>query len=612
MRMFRLDDAPLAVKIGLAPLLALIALALVAGSSFVLNQRQNAQLGQVVNTDMPASLKLARISNEITAEHGELYLLLSHKFANIEVDKLDGRAAALADAIKATRKEVDEAIKTAPKTQVKSLTALKKDLQDYGDAVDMVFSMLSADAGTAAQFTVPFEQQYVTMNKRLSAAEAASTAATVAQAKASSASSSAMGLAAAAIAGLTLLVVAGIAALLVTRTRQGVIKIADATQKLAAGDNKVDLDKIKRADELGAIVRSLVVFRDNQLRLAELHEREKELDAERAAAGADQERSRAELAREQATVVEGLASALGRLTDGDLTCRIEQPFASSYEKLRADFNTTVDQLREIMGSIAAGATGIEAASGEISSAADDLSRRTEQQAASLEETAAALHEITAAAVRTAEGASHADRTVAEAGEDARNSGEVVRKAVAAMGEIEGSSRQITQIIGLIDEIAFQTNLLALNAGVEAARAGEAGRGFAVVASEVRALAQRSADAAKQIKSLIDTSGTQIRSGASLVGEAGAALERIAGRVVEITRQISEIAASVREQSTGLAEVNGAVNHMDQMTQQNAAMVEQSTAASHSMRQEAVQLGGLIRRFKLGDAPQARQGYARAS
>jgi methyl-accepting chemotaxis protein len=233
---------------------------------------------------------------------------------------------------------------------------------------------------------------------------------------------------------------------------------------------------------------------------------------------------------------------------------------------------------------------------EISSAAEDLSRRTERQAASLEETAAALDQITATVRRTAENAQEADKVVSQTRAQAETGGAVVQRAVDAMGEIERSSDQISQIIGVIDEIAFQTNLLALNAGVEAARAGEAGRGFAVVASEVRALAQRSADSAKEIKTLISASGAQVKSGVVLVRETGEALTGIAGRIVEVTQLMSEIRGSTQEQAVGLAEVNTAVNEMDQVTQQNAAMVEESTAASVALSREAAELAQLVGRF----------------
>jgi methyl-accepting chemotaxis protein len=230
---------------------------------------------------------------------------------------------------------------------------------------------------------------------------------------------------------------------------------------------------------------------------------------------------------------------------------------------------------------------------------NDLSKRTEQQAASLEQTAAALDQITATVKKTADGAIQARSAVATAKADAENSGVVVGQAVTAMGEIEQSSRKISSIIGVIDEIAFQTNLLALNAGVEAARAGDAGRGFAVVASEVRALAQRSAEAAKEIKALISASNTQVAAGVGLVGETGKALTRIVTQIAEINGVVTDIAASAQEQATGLNEVNTAVNQMDQVTQQNAAMVEESTAASFALAQEAEDLTRMMSQFKVG-------------
>lgn len=314
------------------------------------------------------------------------------------------------------------------------------------------------------------------------------------------------------------------------------------------------------------------------------------------------EAERAARAEEQERVVRGLASGLKSLADGDLTDRITDPFPGEYEQLRADFNSAMEALQGAMQTIVVNAGGIRSGAGEISQAADDLSRRTEQQAASLEETAAALDEITATVRKTAEGATQANSVVSGARADAEASGQVVKETVAAMSEIEKSAKQISQIIGVIDEIAFQTNLLALNAGVEAARAGDAGRGFAVVASEVRALAQRSSEAAKEIKGLISTSSQHVETGVELVGEAGKALQQIVTKVGEINALVSEIAASAQEQATGLAQVNTAINQMDQVTQQNAAMVEQSTAASHSLTQEAEELMRLISRFQTGDAP----------
>ena len=313
----------------------------------------------------------------------------------------------------------------------------------------------------------------------------------------------------------------------------------------------------------------------------------------------------------QNAVVTSLAEALASLAENDLTARISTDFPGRYGSIKSDFNAAMGQLQSTIETVATNTHGIHSGTGEISQAADDLSRRTEQQAASLEETAAALDQITATVRKTSEGAKHASEVVTTAKADAERSGKVVQDAVVAMGEIEKSSGQISNIIGVIDEIAFQTNLLALNAGVEAARAGEAGRGFAVVASEVRALAQRSAEAAKEIKALISTSSTQVSAGVQLVGETGKALSRIVTQVTEITGIVMEIAASAREQATALGEVNGAVNQMDQMTQQNAAMVEQSTAASNSLAQEAEKLAALVGQFRVGEAP-ARRAAAPAA
>jgi methyl-accepting chemotaxis protein len=307
-------------------------------------------------------------------------------------------------------------------------------------------------------------------------------------------------------------------------------------------------------------------------------------------------------AAEAEAVVASVGDALARLRGGDLTHRLSEPFSEAYEPLRRDLNAVIDQLQQTLSQVSVSADGIRTGASEIGAAADDLSRRTEQTAASLEETAAALDQIMSTVRRTSEGAQQASSVIKTARSDAEQSGTVVEDAVAAMARIEHSARQISQIIGVIDEIAFQTNLLALNAGVEAARAGEAGRGFAVVASEVRALAQRSADAAKEIKSLISTSSEEVEHGVRLVGETGDSLSGIVTKVLEISELVTEIAASAHEQAGALAQVNAAVSQMDQVTQQNAAMVEQSTAASRTLASETHELARLVAQFNIGGTP----------
>ena len=409
-----------------------------------------------------------------------------------------------------------------------------------------------------------------------------------------------------ALGGIVSALLATVMAWLISRAIATPIGSMTATmQALSRGDRSVTVPALGRRDEIGAMAASVEVFK-----LAAIEKDRLEEDALSAGRLTEAERARneavrAEAAAQQTHVVELLGSGLSRLSGGDLSHRIDDTFPADYERLRADFNEALVRLQDTMRAVASSASSIRSGTGEISAASDDLSRRTEQQAASLEETAAALDEITATVRRTAEGARHARAVVGSARTGAERSGGVVRQAVEAMSGIESSSREIVQIIGVIDEIAFQTNLLALNAGVEAARAGDAGRGFAVVASEVRALAQRSADAAKEIKRLISASARQVEQGVSLVGQTGEALVAIVQQVAEIDGIVGDIAASAQEQATGLDQVNTAVNQMDQVTQQNAAMVEESTAASHALSQETGELTRLMGAFSLGGADDAR-------
>lgn len=302
--------------------------------------------------------------------------------------------------------------------------------------------------------------------------------------------------------------------------------------------------------------------------------------------------------------VEALAKALQSLSDGDLELRIDTEFPANLEKLRVDFNEAVGKLEAALGTIGSTAAAIASGADQVRSGADDLSKRTEQQAASVEETAAALDEISTTSADSSRRAEEAGELVGKARESAEHSGKVVKDAVAAMGAIESSSSEIGNIIGVIDDIAFQTNLLALNAGVEAARAGDAGKGFAVVAQEVRELAQRSAEAAKEIKKLITSSGEQVKQGVSLVERTGSSLEEIVAQVHEINMNIGAIVKGAREQATGIKEINAAVGTMDRGTQQNAAIAEQSTAASSSLANEAQALNELLAQFKTGAAARA--------
>ena len=360
-------------------------------------------------------------------------------------------------------------------------------------------------------------------------------------------------------------------------------RIGTIMRAVAEGDLSVTIADAGRTDEIGQIGQSLQALVD-KLTTAKLAEED-----------------RARMQENLRLVIESLRTGMNDLAGGDLSRPINEAFSAEYDGLRTDFNRTLVTLSDTITQVVDAAQSIRGRATEISSASEDLSRRTENQAAALEETAAALDQMTLSVKSAADSAREVERIVRQARKDAEESGVVVQGAVAAMAEIEKSSEQISQIIGAIDDIAFQTNLLALNAGVEAARAGDAGKGFAVVASEVRALAHRSSAAAKEIKALISTSALHVGRGVDQVGRAGEALHSIVGSVGNVATLVSTIAAGAAEQSSGLGEINIGVTQLDQVTQQNAAMVEQSTAASHMMKQDATGLSDLVARFRLSGA-----------
>jgi methyl-accepting chemotaxis protein len=401
---------------------------------------------------------------------------------------------------------------------------------------------------------------------------------------------------------LAIAVMLGLIAMIVIYTRvvRPINGMTGFMTRLAQGDTATEVPSRERGDEIGAMAVAVQHFKEGMLRNRALEQEAEatrlKTEADRARLTADAE-SAAQKRLQEAT--SGLAAGLKRLAAGDLTFELNDAFAPDFEALRHDLNGAVSQLGATLRSVAQATGAIDSGSREISHSADDLSKRTEQQAASLEETAAALDQITVNVTNSSKRVDEARAIAIQANSSAAQSGTVVANAVHAMQRIEASSGQISNIIGVIDEIAFQTNLLALNAGVEAARAGEAGRGFAVVAQEVRELAQRSAKAAKEIKDLISNSTNEVESGVKLVRETGDALKTIQHYIITINQHMDAIATSAREQSTGLGEVNIAVNQMDQVTQQNAAMVEETNAAGATLATEATRLRELISQFNLG-------------
>ncbi|WP_294236444.1 methyl-accepting chemotaxis protein [uncultured Sphingomonas sp.] len=385
------------------------------------------------------------------------------------------------------------------------------------------------------------------------------------------------------IGSTILLAVAGLATGLTMTLRTVVRPLHDLRHAMGAlAEGRVDrpIPHATRGDEVGDMARSMAEFRD-QLARAE-----------------------ASKAAQTDLIVTSIGQGLSALAQGDLTARIEAPLAAPFDRLKADFNAAITALHAALSAVVSATGGVRAGAMDIRQASDDLSQRTEQQAASLEETAAAMDEITATVRHAASGATEAVQALEKTRTDARDGGAVVVRARTAMADIERASAEIEQIIGVIDGIAFQTNLLALNAGVEAARAGDAGKGFAVVASEVRALAQRSAEAAKDVKARVLASAGGVRTGVALVGETGEALERINHGMGQLGTMMTAIAADANRQATGLGEVNVSLTQMDMVTQQNAAMVEQATAASRNLAEEAEELSRAVARFRLDAAPAA--------
>ncbi|MDB5641711.1 MAG: Chemoreceptor mcpA Methyl-accepting chemotaxis protein [Hyphomicrobiales bacterium] len=410
-----------------------------------------------------------------------------------------------------------------------------------------------------------------------------------------------------ATAGVVLLfVIVGIVAIR-NRVIRPLLGMSGYMARLADGTYDEEVPFAERQDEIGEMAHSVSIFRASAIDRRNARRREEE-----SRVAAEEDRLRIEALEHEANikrqrVIEALATGLEHIASGDLAFRLSDPLAAEYEKLRSDFNAAIAALAGTLKEISVATDSVHSGARDINSAADDLSRRTEQQAAALEETSAALNGIVDAVRKTSEMSDKARAAVTTAREEAEGSASIVRDAIAAMDTIEKSSREIGEIITMIDEIAFQTNLLALNAGVEAARAGDAGRGFAIVAQEVRSLAQRSTEAAKAIKGLISTSSNQIQTGVGLVRHTGEAFASIGDQVAHVTTLVEAIATSAHDQSLSLREVNIAVEQMDQSTQQNAAMVDQTTSASHSLTEKAHDLSRLVGGFKLD----GRTGVSRA-
>jgi methyl-accepting chemotaxis protein len=522
---------------------------------------------------------------------------------------------------------------TADQTELKQLQTIRSTLETYFGEIRAMVDVAEKDGQDAAAIKAGLDEALAAQKTVTSAVKEYSTYSgeALAAARADALQSSSLALVIAVASAAACIVFGVVVSLLVARRgiSAPVRSLTAAMSRLAEGNLDSTGTDAGRKDEIGEMARAVEVFRRNALAMRDMKAQEAALHAlssdlqssisavVAAAVAGDftgrigKDYQNEDLNRFAGSVNELVDSidnavaevrrVIAALADADLSQNMEGQFHGAFAELQQNVNTTMVTLRLTMQNVRGAASTIKESSAELSSAANDLSKRTEQQAAALEETAAALDEITATVRASSSRANEARDMVRETKESAGKSGEIVRSAVSAMSRIEGSSSRISQIIGVIDEIAFQTNLLALNAGVEAARAGEAGRGFAVVAQEVRELAQRSANAAKEIKTLISASASEVEGGVSLVRATGDALLEIEKLVLRVNDHVESIATAAREQATALAEINTSVNQMDQMTQKNAAMVEETTAASETLAEESRQLQTLLARFKLEEA-----------
>ncbi|MBY3068140.1 HAMP domain-containing protein [Rhizobium laguerreae] len=556
------------------------------------NNAEVARTAHILRNHMQADMMHDALRSDALAS-----LLASNPAAGIDVDTVK---ADLAEHEASFREMLDANKALAADDKTKTILAsVEPPLLAYIASATQIVELAGKDPTAAMKALPDFMAQFSTLEAAMEQAGDQITAASEEISNRSSDINASVDIVLEALLASAALFAFGLYFLIRKTVTKPILSLSDDMQRLAGGDTAIACTGIGRTDEIGTMASAVEVFRQ-----AAIANKQLEKDAEAARLQGETERV---MARKQAdedaaerlrAATSGLAAGLKRLASGDLAFQIDEPFAPDFENLRHDFNMSIRQLDQTLGAIAAAIAAIDEGTREIASGAGDLSKRTEQQAASLEETAAALDQITANVSNSSKRTDEARTEATDANRNAAKSSEVVSHAEEAMRRIEASSQQISSIIGVIDEIAFQTNLLALNAGVEAARAGDAGKGFAVVAQEVRELAQRSAQAAKEIKGHIQKSSVEVESGVKLVLDTSQVLKAISEQIARINQHMDAIAVSAREQSTGLAEVNTAVNSMDQVTQQNAAMVEQSTAASGHLAEEAARLRELVSRFRL--------------
>jgi methyl-accepting chemotaxis protein len=576
--------------------------------------RLDGTFAPIAKNDFPAVLDIARFSRTLREIGYAAYRTIAYDGGSVDAKNA---AAAEEQSYEAAGKFLDEAIKLDPANK-SAYEDYKSQLVAIQDIVKGVVAHgLRNENEEATKEMMKADQLIVSVAKAQDVVNTAHLKIVEQNVAAASASSHATILTTVGIGVIGLLISVGLGLwLAMTRIAKPLNRLGERMSTLAEGNLDIEIEGTERKDEIGKMAQTVLVFRDagkEKVRLeAAAAEQRKEAEEQRLQAE-DERRRNAEAqaiaAEEQARAVKALADGLGKMSEGDLTIRLDAGFTEAYRQIRDDFNLTIERLRETIESIVSSTREVTNASAEISTSTTDLSQRTEEQAASLEETSASMEEIASTVKKNAENAQQANQSTGKARDVADRGGEVVAQAVAAMAQIEASSGKIADIIGVIDEIARQTNLLALNAAVEAARAGDAGRGFAVVASEVRTLAQRSSQAAKDIKDLITNSSGKVQEGVDLVNKAGASLKEIVEAIKEVAGLVADIAGASSEQASGVAEINKALAQMDEATQQNSALVEENAATAKALEQQAKAMDERVAFFQLGDATAEKAHHA---
>jgi methyl-accepting chemotaxis protein len=571
----------------------------------------------IANNQLPARLETTRMTRSVINMAYAAYRTIAHDGASAEAkaaeqSAMDNYAGALrylasAEGLEPEHKQIFDGYKT----RIDAIQAIVKRAVAHGmknenDEADM--EMIKGDELIAALTAdvQKFNEAELDKAKAATAAASDNAASTIVM-------SIAIG-----IVGLAISVGFGLW-LSIGKISRPLTRLGERMSTLAQGKLDIEVEGTDRKDEVGQMARTVLVFREAGVEKVRLEgaaaEQRKQTEAQRLEADTERRRNadaQAAAAEEQAGAIKALADGLTKMSEGDLTIRLNEGFTEAYRQIKDDFNTTVGRLGETIGAIVGSTREVTNASAEISTSTTDLSQRTEEQAASLEETSASMEEIAVTVKKNAENAQQANESANKARDVADRGGKVVARAVDAMAQIEGSSGKIADIITVIDEIARQTNLLALNAAVEAARAGDAGRGFAVVASEVRTLAQRSSQAAKDIKDLITNSNGQVKEGVALVNQAGSALAEILESIKEVAGVVSGIATASAEQAVGIEQVNKALAQMDEVTQQNSALVEENAATAKTLEQQSSSMEQRIAFFHLDNAAVAdASGSARA-